>query len=145
LLRWYPRAWRARYGEEFTELLLADLAERPRSAARTADVIRGGFVARLADAGLCGCAPQVPELARAQARAGLASIACCAAVFLGVGGAIWSQLVIGWQWSAPATAGTVVATFRDDRNGPGPRPADAARRAAGGVDRGDSARGRPGP
>jgi hypothetical protein len=111
LLRWYPRAWRARYGEEFTELLLADLAERSRSAARTADVIRGGLVARLADAGLCGCAPQVPELARARARAGLASLACCAAVFLGVGGAIWSQLVIGWQWSAPATAGTVVATF----------------------------------
>jgi hypothetical protein len=44
LLRWYPRAWRARYGEEFTELLLAGLAERPRSAARTADVIRGGLV-----------------------------------------------------------------------------------------------------
>jgi hypothetical protein len=111
LLRWYPRAWRARYGEEFTELLLADLAERPKSPARTADVIRAGLVARLADAGLCGCAPQVPELARAQARAGLASLACCAAVFLGVGGAIWSQLVIGWQWSAPATAGTAVATF----------------------------------
>ena len=115
LLRWYPRAWRARYGEEFTELLIADLAERPRSAARsaarTADVIRGGLVARLADAGLCGCAPQAPELARVQARAGLASLACCAAVFLGVGGAIWSQLVIGWQWSAPGTAGTAVATF----------------------------------
>jgi hypothetical protein len=115
LLRWYPRAWRARYGEEFTELLIADLAERPGSAARTADVIRGGLVARLADAGLCGCAPQAtgraPELARAQARAGLASLACCAAVFLGIGGAIWSQLVIGWQWSAPHTAGTAVATF----------------------------------
>jgi hypothetical protein len=115
LLRWYPRAWRARYGEEFTELLAADLAERRRSAARTADVIRGGLVARLADAGLCGCAPQAagqaPELARAQARAGLASLACCAAVFLGVGGAIWSQLVIGWQWSAPEGAGTAVATF----------------------------------
>ncbi|HMH39137.1 MAG TPA: hypothetical protein VK584_19575, partial [Streptosporangiaceae bacterium] len=100
-----------RYGEEFAELLTADLAERPRSAARTADVIRAGLVARLADAGLCGCAPQVPELARAQARAGLASLACCAAVFLGVGDAIWSQLVIGWQWSAPASAGTAVATF----------------------------------
>lgn len=24
LLRWYPAAWRARYGAEFTELLLAD-------------------------------------------------------------------------------------------------------------------------
>jgi hypothetical protein len=40
-----------------------------------------------------------------------ASLACCAAVFLGVGGAIWSQLVIGWQWSAPDGAGTAVATF----------------------------------
>ena len=111
LLRWYPRAWRARYGEEFAALLTADLAERPRSAARTADVIRGGLVARLAGAGLCGCAPRAPELARAHVRAGLASLACCAAVFLGVGGAIWSQLVIGWQWSAPHTAGTAVATF----------------------------------
>jgi hypothetical protein len=73
LLRWYPRAWRGRYGEEFAELLTADLAERPRSAARTADVIRGGLVARLAGAGLCGCAPRAPELARAHARAGLAS------------------------------------------------------------------------
>ena len=105
LLRWYPGAWRARYGAEFTELLIADLAERPRSPARTADVIRGGIVARLTDAGLCGFAPDGTERAGQRARAGLASLACCAAVFLGLGGAIWSQLTIGWQWSAPdATA-----------------------------------------
>ena len=105
LLRCYPRAWRARYGEEFTELLIADLAERPRSPARTADVIRGGIAARLTDAGLCGFAPDGTERAGQRARAGLASLACCAAVFLGLGGAIWSQLTIGWQWSAPdATA-----------------------------------------
>ena len=85
LLRWYPRDWRARYGEEFTELLIADLAERPRSAARTADVIRGGIVARLTDAGLCGFAPDGAERAGKRARASLASLACCAAVFLGVG------------------------------------------------------------
>jgi hypothetical protein len=30
LLRWYPRAWRDRYGEEFTELLISDIEERPR-------------------------------------------------------------------------------------------------------------------
>jgi hypothetical protein len=107
LLRWYPKAWRARYGEEFTELLIADMAERPRSRSRSADVIRGGIVVRLADAGLCGCAPQ----AAAQVRASLASLACCAAVFLGFGGAMWSQLTIGWQWSEPGTAGTTVATF----------------------------------
>ena len=54
LLRWYPRAWRDRYGAEFTELLIADIAERPRSRARTLDVARGGIVARLADVGLAG-------------------------------------------------------------------------------------------
>jgi len=106
LLRWYPRAWRSRYGEEFTELLISDIGERPRSRSRTADVIRGAMVARLADAGLCGCAAQ----AAAQARASLASLACCTAVFGGFGGAMWSQLTIGWQWSAPDTAGTF-ATF----------------------------------
>jgi hypothetical protein len=42
LVRCYPRAWRARYGEEFTQLLLDDISERPRSLARTADVLRGG-------------------------------------------------------------------------------------------------------
>ena len=107
LLRWYPRAWRSRYGEEFTELLIADIGERPRAWSRTADVIRGGFVARLADAGLCGGAPEAP----AQARASLASLACCLAVFLGFGGAMWSQLTIGWQWAEPGTAGTTVATY----------------------------------
>jgi hypothetical protein len=105
LLRWYPKAWRSRYGEEFTELLISDISERPRSGARTADVIRGAMVARLVDAGLCGCAPG----AQARVRASLASLTCCAAVFLGVGGALWSQLTIGWQWSAPDSAATTVA------------------------------------
>jgi hypothetical protein len=105
LLRWYPKAWRSRYGEEFTELLICDIAERPRSRSRTADVIRGGIVARLADAGLSGYAPEPA----AQVRASLASLACSAAVFLGFGGAVWSQLTIGGQWSKPDTAGTVAA------------------------------------
>src|ERR1019366_8886281 len=38
LLRWYPRNWRARYGEEFTELLIAEFAEKPRSWGRAAAV-----------------------------------------------------------------------------------------------------------
>ena len=107
LLRWYPKAWRSRFGEEFAELLISDIEERPRSRPRTADVIRGGLVARLADAGLsASVAPQ----AAPPARASLASLACCAAVFLGFGGAMWSQLAIGWQWSAPDTAGVVATT-----------------------------------
>jgi hypothetical protein len=47
LLRWYPKAWRLRYGEEFTELLTADISERPRSWHRTLDVARRGVAARL--------------------------------------------------------------------------------------------------
>jgi hypothetical protein len=104
LLRWYPRAWQTRYGEEFTELLIADIEDRPRSRARMLDVARGGLTARLARAGLCGCAPD----AAAQVRSGLAALGCCLAVFAGLGAALWSQLAIGWQWAQPAP-GAVVA------------------------------------
>ena len=54
LLSCYPREWRARYGEEFTELLVDDIDERPHSFRRGLDVARGGIVARLAVAGLGG-------------------------------------------------------------------------------------------
>ena len=43
LLRLYPAAWRARYGAEFTELLLA----RPPSARDRLDILRGAVDARL--------------------------------------------------------------------------------------------------
>jgi hypothetical protein len=46
LLRWYPKEWRLRYGEEFTELLVDDIAERPRSWRRTVDVARSGIAAQ---------------------------------------------------------------------------------------------------
>ncbi len=46
-LRWYPRAWRERYGEEFVAHLEAELLERPVSLARTADIVAHGFLARL--------------------------------------------------------------------------------------------------
>ncbi len=105
LLRWYPKAWRSHYGEEFTELLICDIVERPRSRARTADVARAGIAARLAGAGLCGWTPD----AAGQVRACLVSLACCVAVFLGFGTAIWSQLTIGWQWSEPDARATTEA------------------------------------
>ena len=37
-LRWYPREWRARYGEEFTELLMADFDERPHVPVRAPSI-----------------------------------------------------------------------------------------------------------
>jgi hypothetical protein len=104
LLHWYPAGWRARYGEEFTELLLAEFAERPRSWRRAADIARGGMLARLTGAGLTSH-PLEPSR---QARAGLATAACSLAAGLAFGVAMWSQLAIGWEWS-PARPGATVA------------------------------------
>lgn len=117
LLRWYPAAWRARYGEEFTELLIADIRDRPCSPARILDVARGGIVARLTDAGLAARSPRCAAGAVRghPVRASLASLGCAAAAFLGFGAALWSQLTIGWQWSSasasgPAKVATVVTS-----------------------------------
>ena len=106
LLRWYPRAWRARYGEEFTELLIADIAERPRSAVRTFDVARGGLVARLSGAGLAGLplASTVGADPLGQVRASIGTLGAAFAVCLAVGAAMWSQLTIAWQWTSPLDA-----------------------------------------
>jgi hypothetical protein len=117
LLLWYPRAWRDRYGEEFAELLIADIQERPRSVARTLDVVRSGIMARFADAGLAGFPLAAPagdaaELAAArnrQATASLAAMAAASAVFLVVGAAQWSQLLDAWVWR-----------WRSPARGPGP-------------------------
>lgn len=104
LLRWYPRAWRERYGEEFSELLLADIEERPHSWSRTFDVARRGAAARLGLGGL------VHSLAaRERAGALLAAFVCAGFAFALFGTAIWAQLAIGWQWSRPSTPATAVA------------------------------------
>ncbi len=106
LLRWYPAGWRARYGAEFTELLVADLAERPRCWRRTADVAVSGTLARLSRAGLAG--QRLPGAD--QTRASLAALGCALAVFLTAGTAVWSQLLVGWQWSPPGTRAAAMAT-----------------------------------
>lgn len=79
------------------ELLIADIRERPGSVARTLDVARGGIVARLTGAGFCGFPP---------AGASLGAFGVCVTVFAGFGAAMWSQLLVGWQWARPGTAST---------------------------------------
>jgi hypothetical protein len=97
LLRCYPRAWRERYGAEFSELLLADIAERPRSWSRAIDVARNGAAARV---GLGGAV---------QGEARLATVVGAGSLFVVFGTAIWAQLAIGWQWSRPSTPATAAA------------------------------------
>jgi hypothetical protein len=105
LLRWYPLEWRARYGEEFTELLVAELEERPRSPRRSVDLARSGLIARLAVAGLGG-QPLEPD---GSGRRSLATLAAALSIFSVVALALWAQLTIGWQWAPPATRATSLA------------------------------------
>lgn len=115
LLRWYPRSWRARYGEEFAELLIAEFAEQPRSWRRTVDVARSGLLARLTSIGLTSAGLASVGLAderhdpAAGRRASLATLACCVAAFLTVAATMWAQLTVGWEWAPPATRGATVA------------------------------------
>jgi hypothetical protein len=103
LVRCYPGIWRARYGEEFTEFLADDISERPRSMTRTADILRTALLVRLESAGLAGDPLAEPQN---QMRSGLATLTAAISAFITVGVAVWSQLTIGWQWSAPATGAT---------------------------------------
>jgi hypothetical protein len=105
LLLWYPRGWRARYGEEFAELLAAEFAERPRSPLRALDIVASGLRARLAAAGLTGH----PLDRAAAARASLRTLAFCGAAFVMFGAAMWSQLAITLQWTAEDHSGLNIA------------------------------------
>ncbi len=103
LLRWYPRSWRGRYGAEFAELLLADLAEQPRNWRRTADVAGHGLLARLAVAGLT---------ARAQPPAAqVAALGAALAAFGTLCVAMLAQLATSWQWVSPASPSVADATL----------------------------------
>ncbi len=105
LLRCYPKQWRCRYGDEFTELLVAEMSEQPHSWRRSVDVVWSGCVARTAEAGLGQRRLEPLD----QVRRSLVASGCAMAVFLVFGAAIWAQLTIGWQWSEPGTATTTVA------------------------------------
>ena len=105
LLRWYPKEWRSRYGDEFTELLISDCSERPQCPSRTANIAWSSMVARSATTGLVG-RPFEPST---QIQLCMVSLGCALAAFLAFGIAIWSQLTVGWQWSRPDTGATTVA------------------------------------
>jgi len=102
LLRWYPKEWRSRYGEEFVELLVDDMEERPQTFGRALNVARSGIVARAAAAGLGG----QPLDRDGGERRSLVAVGGALTIFIVFALAIWSQLTIGWQWSAPDTVAT---------------------------------------
>jgi hypothetical protein len=101
----YPKSWRERYGDEFAELLISEIAEEPSSWRRTANVVFTGCLTRLVPTGLAGQGLEPTE----QVRASVVALGCALAAFLAFGIAMWSQLTIGWQWSRPDTVGTTTA------------------------------------
>jgi hypothetical protein len=99
LLRWYPRDWRARYGEEFLELLVAEIGEQPGNLGRTVDVAFSGLMARLAGLGLRGnTVDQSDRSRRCLATAGGALV-----VLLTFAVSMWSQLDIAERRADPTT------------------------------------------
>ena len=109
LVRLYPAAWRARYGDEFAELLADDLVERPRSFALVADVARCAIGVRLGRAGLGTTGFDALEGDSDRAQTALATLLCATTTFLAFAVAMWAQLGIGWQWSEPSATGTTAA------------------------------------
>lgn len=104
-MRLYPKEWRARYGDEFSELLEADFADLPRAWVRDVDVTVGAITARLAGLGLAGTTVHPGD----RPRRSLGTLGCSLAVFLGVAVSIWSQLNIARRWADPAATATNTA------------------------------------
>ena len=107
LLRCYPRSWRHRYGAEFAELLLAELADRPRDLRRTVDVVRSGLLARLTAAGLTD--HELPPVA--QIRVGLGTVGGALAVIASLGVAMLAQLATSWQRASGGPVTAAVGTL----------------------------------
>ena len=91
LVRCYPEAWRARYGDEFTQLLIDELTDGEVSLARRLDVFVHGVWTRLTYAGLAGSVLDSERRTRSM----LAALVAVSAVFVMLGVGVWAQLTIG--------------------------------------------------
>jgi hypothetical protein len=94
LLRWYPRAWRERYGEEFTDHLEQEFVERPLDLRRSLNVAFKGLVARVEYFGLSNAALSPGGETRAALSTSFALVVVAAVLAIN----FWSWAML--QWSA---------------------------------------------
>ena len=92
-LRWYPKAWRERYGEEFVDHLEQELADRPINLGRTINIAYKGLVARVSDIGLSNDEVSSEGLTRAALGTSVALIALMAVIMLD----FWSRAMLAWS------------------------------------------------
>jgi hypothetical protein len=92
LLRWYPTAWRERYGDEFSVHLEQEFAARSVDFGRTVNIVRKGLVARVADLGLSK-EPASEGLARTAIPTSFVLSALIAILALN----FWSQAMLRWS------------------------------------------------
>jgi hypothetical protein len=106
LLRWYPAAWRDRYGEEFVDHMEQELAERPVHLRRTINIAYKGFVARIADVGLSNTTMSAEGRVRVAAGTGFVLAVPAAILMLN----FWSRAMGLWNSFHRATVPDSVAT-----------------------------------
>ncbi len=93
LLRWYPSAWRERYGEEFVDHLKQEFADRPVDLLRSVNVAYKGLVARVGDLGLSNSNANLGSQTRAALGTSLACIALVVVIMLD----FWSRAMLAWS------------------------------------------------
>ena len=108
LLRAYPPAWRARYGEELLSVVQAD-AQRGRIPWRVkGDLLRSGLMQRLRSSGLLG--DELPSEERSRSGVLLVLAAWAAFTVAGVG---FAKTAEGWQGATPSSDRVVPAAAFD--------------------------------
>jgi hypothetical protein len=93
LLRWYPPAWRERYGEEFTDHLEQEFADRHVDLRRSLNVAYKGLVARADDFGFSNSALSPGRQTRAALSTSFVLIALMAVLALN----FWSYAMRMWS------------------------------------------------
>lgn len=106
LLRWYPTAWRERYGDEFADHMEQEFAERPHDLRRTVNVAVKGLVARVADAGLSN--GQMSTEGRTRAAVGTTFVLSALAAFIMLD--FWARAMALWNSYTRASVSNSVAT-----------------------------------
>jgi hypothetical protein len=106
LLRWYPRAWRDRYGEEFEDHLKQEFADRSVDWKRTVNVVYEGLVARVADVGLVTTDVGLEGRPRASVGTSFALVTMMMVVILD----LWSRAMGLWNSFNRASVPNTIAT-----------------------------------